>query len=214
MSQQFIVEGNDAYALTALGVKYGLGFPVGYSKKSFPKFIVKAGGIDKIAEAVKTALQDEDVTNIGVVVDANDVGVESRIDRISAAIRSAYPDTQFNIELSEAGWVAELKPGLTFGLWVMPDNASPGYLEHFLVRLIVEDSPELALATGFLAQTKATDNPQFTEVKDQKALLALYLAIQSQPGMNPQTAISKGLLDHQKPLAQNFLTWFTSTFQF
>lgn len=214
MVQQFIVEGNDGYVLSALGTKHGLGYPVGYNKNSYKEFIVKAGGIDNVSIAITDALDNEDVSNIGVVIDANDVGVASRVARVTAAIRSAYSDVDFTIEPTEQGWVKELKPGLTFGLWVMPDNVSPGYLEHFLARLIAEDSPDLALAKDFLTQTKATGNPQFPAIKDQKALLALYLAIQSQPGMNPQTAIRKGLLSHQKPLAQNFLTWFTNTFQF
>ncbi|MFT6000900.1 MAG: hypothetical protein ACI81P_003366 [Neolewinella sp.] len=214
MAQQFIVEGNDAYVLTALGTKQGLGYPSGYNKQSFKNFVVKAGSITKIPEAIRTALQDEDVTNIGVVVDANEVGVQSRIDSISASIRQVSPGVDFNIELSPQGWITELKDGLTFGLWVMPDNASPGYLEHFLARLIPNDDTDLALAEELLRLTKAAGNPKFPATRDQKAILSLFLAIQRQPGMSPQTAISNGLLDHQNLLSQNFLTWFTGTFRF
>jgi len=213
MVQQFIVEGKDGYVLSALCEKGGLGMPLGYTKRSYKDFVVNAGGIANITEAIRTTLEDEDVTNIGVVVDANDVGFASRYVGIAGAIKEIFPQLTPNIESSRQGWTRELKPGLTFGLWVMPDNSSPGYLEHFLTRLIEPTDESLRLAKKFFSETKSSEAVRFTQVKDQKALLSLFLAIQEEPGMNAQTAIKKGLLKHDHPLAQNFLAWFAATFQ-
>jgi hypothetical protein len=214
MAQQFIVEGNDGYVLSALCLAGGLNSPIGYvGPKNYKNFVVDAGGISRVSDAIKVALANPDVTNIGVVVDANAVGCQSRIDSITNGIRRTYPDFNELITLSPTGWVGEIAQGVALGLWVMPNNQDSGYLEHFLVRLIRENDQNFVLAQQFLSEAKATGEASFTEGRDQKALLALFLAIQEEPGMNAPTAVKKGILDHTNPLAQNFLTWFDSTFQ-
>lgn len=206
MAQQFIVEGKDGYVLSALCEKSGLGLPEGYNKRSYKNFVVKAGGISNIAEAIRTALQGSDVTNVGVVVDANDVGLGSRIDSVTNAIRAVVPGFTTLGAVSPQGWTVELPNGKTFGLWIMPDNESNGYLEHFLVKLISEDDSNYERAKQFLAQTLGdSDEVNFSEIRKQKALLALFFALQDEPGMSAQTAIAKGVLKHGHPLPKNIL---------
>jgi len=54
MAQQFIVEGNDGYVLSALCGKVGLPIPVGgYEGKKYGKFVVDAGGISKLSDAIR-----------------------------------------------------------------------------------------------------------------------------------------------------------------
>lgn len=213
MAQQFIVEGNDGYVLSALCEKAGLGLPVGYSERSYRDFVVSAGGIDNITTAIQDALDNRDVTNVGVVVDANAVGIQSRINKVESAIRKAHPGFNGKIELTASGWTIEIQPNLTFGLWVMPNNHDLGYLEHFLIELIAEDDESLALSQRFLTEAKAAGNPKFSEIKEQKVLMALFLALQDEPGMNTQTAVRKGLFNHTHPQAQHFLRWFETTFR-
>lgn len=213
MAQRLIVEGKDGYVLSALCKAQGLALPSGYHGRAYENFVVNAGGISQISDAIKVALLDPTTTNIGIVIDANQVGVSGRQQSILAAIRRAYPDYNGSIEVGERGWSAEIKSGLTLGLWIMPDNRNSGYLEHFLTQLIRPDNPRLALANRFLEQAIAEELEGFKDARHQKALLSLFLALQEEPGMNYQTAVAKGVFNHRHPSAQDFLTWFAETFR-
>lgn len=213
MAQKFIVEGKDGYVLSALCQAQSLDPPSGYTKRSYRDFVVNAGGRDNVAEAIRTSIDNKDVTNIGVVIDANDAGIASRQDSIVSAIRLAHPTFNQTIRVGKFGWTGEIKPGLNFGLWIMPNNNEPGYLEHFLTQLIEPDNPRLILAQNFLEQAIAQDLEGFKSVRQQKALLSLFLALQEEPGMNYPTAVAKGIFNSNHPLAQDFITWFRSTFR-
>jgi len=92
MAQQFIVEGNDGYVLSALCGKVGLPIPVGgYEGKKYGKFVVDAGGISKLSDAIRIALANTSNTNIGVVIDANGAGVPNRVNRTTPVIPPPFP---------------------------------------------------------------------------------------------------------------------------
>ena len=214
MAQQFIVEGNDGYILSTLCEVAGFGLPVGYTAKSYPRFVDKSKGIAAVPELLRNALQKPEMTNIGIVIDANDAGITSRLQGINMVIQDVFPRGELREQRENSGWVTNLAPELTIGLWIMPDNASPGYLEHFLMQLVEPGNPHLQLAQEFLGRVlDGEEETKFPLGRIQKALMVLFLAIQDEPGMSPVTAIRKGLLNHRAPLAQHFLTWFQTTFQ-
>lgn len=213
MAQQFIVEGKDGFVLSALCKKQGLSMPTGYDARTYSDFVIDAGGVDQVSVALEAALEDEDNTNIGVVVDANSVGITRRITGLERVIKKIFPVFQEPITLTPKGWSAKVSGSLRVGIWVMPDNTNPGYLEHFLAEIIPPNDRNFILAQRFLEETKAAGQPSFPALREQKALLALFLSLQEEPGMNAQTAMAKGIFNHQHPLAQNFVAWFENTFE-
>jgi len=80
MAQRLIVEGNDAIALAVLCQKKGLPLPVGYESPSKfqQEFVKSAGGYDRALEALRDSLDNANLTNIGIIVDANDQEPEAR----------------------------------------------------------------------------------------------------------------------------------------
>ena len=55
--------------------------------------------------------------------------------------------------LHSSGFVAECRLGtltVSVGIWVMPDNQSPGQLEDFVLRLVVENDPAILPARQYI----------------------------------------------------------------
>lgn len=68
---------------------------------------------------------------LGIVIDADTSPRWSEVRRHAPAeIREKLPDT-----LPAEGLVFEANNGRRFGVWIMPDNQSPGMLETFLAEL-------------------------------------------------------------------------------
>jgi len=135
MEQRLIVEGNDAIVLSNIFQKRKINPPKGYrnAKKFKDEFVKVAGGIDRIEIALIEELQSPDVTNIGIIVDANTVGVESRFSMLKNIIEETLNIT-FPTEaiFTKDGFGFQLLDNLYLGIWIMPDNQNNGYLEHFV----------------------------------------------------------------------------------
>ena len=88
MAQQLIVEGNDAIAIANLLKKRNLPPPEGYfePKKFENEFVKRAGGVDKITKIVNEALRNPSLSNIGIILDANDVGAKNRWESLKSLL--------------------------------------------------------------------------------------------------------------------------------
>ncbi len=150
MAQRLIVEGNDAIALSELLIKRGIKPPKGYSnpQKYKSEFVKSAGSITKINAVLIEELQSTEVTNIGIIVDANEVGVDARINSLKTTIEEnlniSFPT---DIALTKNGLGCQIFDHLYIGIWVMPDNQNNDYLEHFLSNIIPANNPIWQFAT-------------------------------------------------------------------
>lgn len=213
MAQRLIVEGKDAIALASLAQKRGLPPPLGYeSKLKFKTAFVTVGGGD--AGAIKAfeqviAKPNPDLTNIGLVLDANDKGFEARWREVRSILEPHF-DTLPETGGQKGPYVITENGMPTVGIWIMPDNASPGYLEHFLAGLVPEEDDIWQYAKDTVA---GMPHKPFHPPKEQKALLHTWLAWQKEPGMPFGQAIQAGYFDHTAATVQTFLDWFSSTFQ-
>jgi len=219
MAQQLIVEGNDAIAISNLMRKKRLNSPLGYSDpiKFKKEFIKSAKGIDNISYAINEALTrttTDDIKNLGIIVDANQVGPQSRFSSIIKQIKSKLklsPPEKW--KLSKNGFYHQISQDLKIGVWVMPNNQDKGYLEHFISTLIPENDLTLQSAQTSVEAIMKTDHCKFSEAKKQKALLHTFLAWQKQPGLPMGTAIQANILKTQSPIANTFEDWFKNTFE-
>lgn len=215
MTQRLIVEGNDGWAITQLCKSNGLPNPIGFTDKTIGKFVKSAGGYDKVADLIDAALLEAQVTNIGIVVDANDVGPAARWEAIRHLLRTKFSEDTLNAATLDSGGILlqeESKP--VVGVWIMPDNLNNGYLEHFLAELAdraddlwkhAESSIETLIAQHF-----CRFDP---ETRRQKALLHTWLAWQKEPGRPFGIAMQAGYLNPIAPAASLFLDWMKRTFQ-
>jgi hypothetical protein len=170
------------------------------------------GGVEALLAAVPTALragnQPGDV--VGVVVDADeDLGrrwedIRSRFEEAGYPNLPAAPDP--------AGTVLEppddsLLPRA--GVWLMPDNKTPGILEDFLRFLVpVPD----ALLDHAKASVDSLPDRRFAASDEPKAVIHTWLAWQAEPGRPYGTAITARYLDPGVPQVDVLVAWLRRLF--
>ena len=132
MNQLLYVEGKDYFFIGTLCSKH---FPTPKGMK--PKEFLKGGGgwtqtLDKFIEAFDTP----ELTNIGLIVDADFKALDARFSTIIAALSKRLNRDFSKYTLNTEG-VTIVEEGLpTIGIWLMPDNVNNGYLEYFVEKLI------------------------------------------------------------------------------
>jgi hypothetical protein len=163
------------------------------------------GGVEALFEGLGLALRGEPIERLGVVVDANgDANARwSAVARIARAEGySGVPDAP------NAG--GTIIPGFEalprLGVWIMPDNGSPGALEDF-VAMLVPDGDVLWDRAGGAVDSIPERDRLFPASRRSKAHMHTWLAWQEQPGSPMGQAIGKGDLDAHAPAAQRFVAW-------
>jgi hypothetical protein len=215
MSQLLIVEGNDAIPIANLLRKRKLLAPIGYedAQKFKDEFIKKTNGYNNLPKAIEEALSESDLTNIGIILDANDVGAKNRWESLKSLLSGKIEEIALET-IQNYGTGKVIKDGnLTIGIWIMPDNQNAGYLEHFLAKLIPARDKTWNFAQETIATLKLSGLQAFSDAKTQKALLHTWLAWQKEPGRPFGQAAELGYFDVASPVLDDFEEWFKATFQ-
>ncbi|MEK7794168.1 MAG: DUF3226 domain-containing protein [Candidatus Hydrogenedentota bacterium] len=96
--------------------------------------------------------------------------------------------------------------GTRVGVWVMPDNKSPGSLEDFLRNLIAEADPLIEHAHRS-TQGALNLGAAFPQTKLSKATIHAWLAWQEDPGVRYGVAIRNRYFIHDSEIALRFVHW-------
>ncbi len=179
----------------------------------------------RLIDHVKTLLKPRELTaedRLGIVVDADhskatdpDDGFQKRWVQLKDTLTNlgytdvpAQPDRNGTI----VGLNQEDRPRV--GVWMMPDNQSPGKLEDF-VRCLVRSGDEGLWEHVVQAASEATSKGARFAAKDQpKAQIHTFLAWQDVPGVPMGLAITKRYLDADSPEAKIFIGWLCCLFGF
>lgn len=167
-------------------------------------YVDDVGGVEEVIRGLSAALKTFD--RLGIVLDA-DLQLDTRWQRICA--RASELGIALPEQIEADGLVMSLhasKP-LRFGVWLMPDNSSPGALEGFLATLVPVDDPCWAHAGAATTQARAIGAP-LREVDQTKGTLHSWLAWQADPGQPFGTAINARVFDHDSSVALRFVAWF------
>jgi hypothetical protein len=169
-----------------------------------------AGGFERLREDLgqrpKFGLQ-----SIWVIVDADDSSVDRWRSLRDVFVKLGYPEVPKSP--SPNGTVLPAVGSLArIGIWLMPDNESPGILEDFLTRLVVEGDPLLPRAKAAVDAIPDQER-RFAGVKQPKALLHTWLAWQEEPGAPLGQAITRHYLETNHELATRFIAWLRSMFE-
>lgn len=216
MAQKLIVEGNDAIVLAKLCQRRGLQPPLGYETKERFKtdFVAVANGYTKTLSTLALAIQQSDLTNIGIIVDANDVGAEARWQAIRAVLAKKYAPNTLGAADTQVGAKVVVEKNLpTVGVWIMPNNTDQGYLETFLADLVPVGDALWQHAVQQVADLRTQSFCELTAAKIGKANLQTWLAWKAEPGKPFGQALDSGYFHVSAPAAQHFLEWFAATFQ-
>ena len=159
-------------------------------------WLIKRGNLD-------TFLGAGDAERFGVIVDA-DTNPLARWESLrNRLVEFAFDADQLPKNLPTDGLVATFPKKRPLGVWLMPDNGSPGNVEDFFTSLI---GPNDALLPQAKKCVGALPVELLPESGRAKAVYRTWLAWQKRgDGMSPKTAFAAKLYDSSK--AESFLTW-------
>lgn len=162
-------------------------------------------GVERLLAGLAVEVRNPVLDCFGVVVDANGdaharwTAIRSSLARVGYRDVPASPDPAGTI-------VAAVDRLPRFGVWIMPDNVSPGALEDFAASL-VPSGDELWVRAGEALDSIPEELRRFSAARRSKAHIHTWLAWQEDPGSPMGQAIGKRDLNAYAPAAQRFVTW-------
>lgn len=168
-------------------------------------------GREQLLRKLPTRLRQQGTAPVGIVVDANgDLhGAWQAVgDRLAGEGYGSLPQTPDPKGTLLAAPVDALLPPV--GIWLMPDNQSPGRLEDFLRELVPADDDLIDYADECVAGIG--DRCRFRDSYRGKAVVRTWLAWQENPGRPFGTAITAKYLDPTRPAARAFVAWLRKLF--
>ena len=166
-------------------------------------------GVNRLLDSISSEVKVAGRTALGIVLDAN----ESISDRwASVATRLEEAGVTGVPDGPEPGGVC-IDGGARLprvGIWVMPDNGSPGELEDFVSRRVPDGDPVWPLSKSYIDGIPAGIR-KFTAKKAQRATVYAWTATREQPG-RMGAAIKEGDLEVDGDLATSFLDWLQRLF--
>ncbi len=219
-NKRLLVEGlADAAFFTALCREAGfrdqeiwVGPPVDFARKGNGK-----DNALRVLEDTMDDLRSGQATHLGIVVDADSAtnpknGFSATYQKIEDIVtKHGYGcPTKFAGENYQGFRFVHPKKLPTIGAWVMPDNKSDGYFEHFCISAADPgESDILAHARDAVSTLKA---PKFPPHFLAKAETATWLAWQKSPGQGLNSLIGNKLVDTNSAPYKGLLQWLKSTF--
>ncbi|MFP4581280.1 MAG: DUF3226 domain-containing protein [Candidatus Sumerlaeia bacterium] len=204
---QVLVEGNDdLHVITNLIEKRGI-----YTREQLDQITLKSCGSDSklLKQAEELIKIPDQYERIAIIIDADTSperrrqDLKKRLEKVSVTLPDS-PDPN--------GFIGESQDdGKKVGIWMMPDNDSPGGLEDFL-QPMVPNNDACWLYTEECVDTASKIGARFQPQQRLKARLHTFLAWGNPPGRPYGMSIAHGYLNHQTPLADKFCDWFQKLF--
>ena len=174
--------------------------------ESIPQFhIVDKEGIDNLLAAIALEVRAPGREVVGIVVDADNDPV-SRWQAVSG--RLARENIQMPGNSDSAGTIINGTPRI--GIWIMPDNRSPGELEDFVATMIPEDDPIWPRSGEYIDGIPARER-RFSPDKVMRAKIYAWLATRRMPG-RMGSAIGAGDLRVFGEPGTDFSAWLGTLF--
>lgn len=188
------------------------GIPWGPRKEDAPVWIEDYDGLEDLLEpgAIDAQLNASGTQAVGVLVDADTVP-GSRWTRIRSLLEKRYsglPET-----LPAEGLVHETPGSPRIGVWIMPDNVSPGMLETMLLRLRHAASDDLKAHVQDSMQRACNLGAPLRPAHYDKGELHTWLAWQEPPGLQIHMAVKARLLQPMGQIVAPFVGWFRRLFE-
>ena len=167
--------------------------------------ILDKEGKDNLLKSVRGEILAEDRVAVGILLDAND-DLNARWQAVTGRLRDA--DVQPPDSPAPNGTIIEGSPRV--GVWLMPDNNSPGELEDFVERMIPHNDAVWPLSQNYISSIPVADR-KFAKGKTTRAKVHAWLAAREEPRKMGQ-AIGVGDLDAKTVEAQHFVVWLRQLF--
>lgn len=164
--------------------------------------VEETGGLNKLLDRLPVELKGTGVHRLGVVVDAHESSIQTWQRVRGILLRAGYQPLPESVP--ENGLVLASRTRISVGVWIMPDNLSPGQIEEF-VSLMVPKGDKL----WSYAQSCVDRLPErrFRDTHVMKAVVHTWLAWQEDPGVPMGLAVKKRYFDSNSRVARAFLEW-------
>ncbi len=170
-------------------------------------YIEDCGGYSPLLGKISTAAKT--YSRLGVVIDANSDPAgrwRSLCDRFAQAGITLSTDP-----VPTGTVIRDSASNSCIGVWMMPDNSEPGYLEHFLEGMVAPENSLWQYAVGATTESRKHE-AAFADKDEQKARVHAYLAWQEEPGKPFGTAITMKYFNAESDPAKAFVNWFKRLF--
>lgn len=174
--------------------------------RQLPEFkILNKKGLPGLLDSISLEIKVSGRIALGIMVDTNE-SLHARWQAISDRLKAV--NVPLPSQLNSTGTIINHSPRV--GIWLMPDNESPGELEDFVKTLIPSSDPVWPRAQDYINNIPPDDR-EFKAKKIVRAQVHAWLAARSSP-RNMGTAIKARDLDATVPLAQGFADWLLKLF--
>lgn len=208
--RKLLVEGNDdRFIIPELVEKNGIPWePNGIRIVD----IIPFNGIEELLkpDEIETRLKASDLEALGILVDADD-NCAARWAGIKRHCDNTFPELP--LALPTDGLITENSDGLRLGVWIMPDNQSPGMMETFLNRLVPDDAQQLLNFAEQCVADSRQHGAVWRKSHADKALVHTWLAWQDPPGRQLHRAVMQNQLKPKSESAVAFMAWFRRLYQ-
>ena len=172
-----------------------------------PKFcVLDKEGIEVLLEDIGSEILAPGRKAIGILVDAND-DLDARWNAVANRLREENIEVPSSPELT--GTIIDSNPRV--GIWLMPNNTSPGELENFISEMIPDDDPVWPLSEDYIDGIPEADR-KFAEKKIMRAKIHAWLATREDP-RQMGAAIGARDLHVDGKLSRAFADWLRKLFE-
>ena len=163
------------------------------------------GSEAELRRVIFAAVKAEGRLALGILLDAN---TNSRARWQSVRDRLAQAGIAAPERLSLGGTIIESRPRV--GVWLMPDNGSPGELEDFVAQMIPDGDAVWPLSQDYIKGIPCAER-KFSAKKKARAQVHAWLAAREDPRLMG-AAIGAGDLEVDGALCQDFVAWLKELF--
>lgn len=174
--------------------------------RCIPDFEIKdKNGFAELARGIVPEIKKSGRTAVGILVDANDAP-ETRWQAVVHRLREA--EISVPPDIPDTGTVIGERPRI--GVWLMPDNQSPGELEDFVAQMVPAEDPVWPLAQQYIRGIGTKDR-KFSPCKILRAEIHAWLAARKEP-RKMGSAIKVGDLNVNVDIVGDFVDWLRRLF--
>ena len=178
-------------------------------RQSVPDFSIKvAGTVDILLSTVGAEMLAPGRESVGVLIDADD-DLQDRWDELVE--RLSEEGIQIPGRPNPLGTIVNTADGPSIGIWVMPDNGSPGELEDFVQKMIPARDAVWPKSQTYINQIPV-ELRKFRPGKLLRAQVYAWLATREIPG-RMGASIGAGDLNIDIENCNNFVDWLRRIFQ-
>ena len=165
--------------------------------------------VDTLLDSIKQEVRVPGRKAVGILVDAND-DLNARWSAVANRLREGNIDVPRTPE--PTGTLIEGTSRIPrVGIWLMPDNTSPGELENFVSEMIPNDDPVWPRSQSYI-DAIPEDDRKFIEKKVPRAKVHAWLATREEP-RKMGVAIRAQDLRVDEPLSTTFANWLRQLFE-